>query len=66
MKARTKPATGRGDPLLDEIRAVKQAVSARAGHDVAQLCRELRLDQTRSTRRIVHRGQGSIQGGKQA
>ena len=30
------------DPLLEEVRAVKEAVSGRAGHDVARLCKELR------------------------
>ena len=43
------------DPLLDEIRAVKQSVSAQFGHDVGKLCQHLRREQERSTRRMVHR-----------
>jgi hypothetical protein len=43
------------DPLLDEIRAVKESVSVRVEHDVARLCQELRRDQEASGRRIVRR-----------
>jgi len=56
MNTPTKSSPGQSDPLLDEVRAVKQAVSARAGHDVVRLCRELRLEQGQSTRRVVRRG----------
>jgi len=41
------------DPLLDEIRAVKQSVSARFGHDVRKLCDHLRAQQKRSGRRVI-------------
>jgi hypothetical protein len=59
MNTPIKPTPGHSDPFLEEIQAVKQAVSARAGHDVAKLCHELRLEQEQSTRRIVHRGHGA-------
>lgn len=55
---------GQSDPLLDEIRVVKQAVSARAGHDVARLCRELQLDQRQSMRRVIRRSHRTVRGGK--
>lgn len=63
METTVKPSSNSGDPLLDEVRAVKQAVSARAGHDVAKLCRELRLEQAQSSRRVVHRTQSAERGG---
>ncbi len=43
------------DPLLDEIRAIKQSISARFDHDVAKLCEHLRREQEASCRRMVRR-----------
>jgi hypothetical protein len=53
MNSVTHPQQAGNDPLLDEIRAIKQSVSERAGHDVAALCRELRQEQKSSGHRIV-------------
>ena len=63
MDTAVNPSSNPSDPLIDEIRAVKQAVSARAGHDVARLCRELRMEQAQSARRVVHRIQNADRGG---
>jgi hypothetical protein len=43
------------DPLLDEIRAVKESVSAEFGHDVVKLCQQLRRDQASAGKRVVRR-----------
>jgi hypothetical protein len=53
MVAKTSPT--RADPLIDEIRAIKESVSARAGHDVRRLAAELRREQQASGRRVVSR-----------
>ncbi len=55
MTALPIPPLRQDDPMLDEIHRVKQAVSARAGHDVARLCRELRDEQERSGAKVVRR-----------
>jgi DNA-binding ferritin-like protein (Dps family) len=41
------------DPLLEEIRAIKESISASVGHDVAELCRQLQQDQEKSGHPIV-------------
>jgi hypothetical protein len=43
------------DPFLDEIRSIKEAVSAEFGHDVLELCRALRKEQHASGRRLIRR-----------
>jgi hypothetical protein len=55
MTALPLPPLRHDDPMLDEIRRVKQAVSARVGHDVSRLCRELRQEQEQSTAKVVRR-----------
>lgn len=55
MSALPKQPSIYDDPLIEDIRRVKQAVSARAGHDVARLCRELREDQDRCGAKIIRR-----------
>ena len=50
------------DPLLDEIRAVKESVSARFGHDVRQLCEHLRREQEKSPLRVVRRKRAPVSG----
>ena len=56
MDAQKKISKAAGDPLIEEIRAVKQAVSARAGHDVVRLCRELQEDQGQTGSRRGRKG----------
>ncbi len=43
------------DPLLDEIRAIKMAVSAEFDHDVVKLCQQLIREQEASGRPLVNR-----------
>ena len=43
------------DPLIDEIRAIKQRVSAAAGHDVRTLCAQLEREQANQRRRMADR-----------
>jgi len=43
------------DPFLDEIRAMKESVSAQFQHDVVKLCRALREEQEASGRRLIRR-----------
>ncbi|MBN1443544.1 MAG: hypothetical protein JXA90_12610 [Planctomycetes bacterium] len=45
----------REDPLLDEIRRVKESVSLQFDHDVVKLCRELRREQEASGKRLIRR-----------
>jgi hypothetical protein len=52
----TKPDLPRPqDPLIDEIRKIKESISAEFGHDVLRLCRELRREQEAGGRRLIHR-----------
>jgi len=46
------------DPLIDEIRSVKESVSARFGHDIRRLCEHLRQAQEKSGHRLVRRKSG--------
>lgn len=43
------------DPLIEEIRRVKDSVSAEVGHDVERLCRDLRREQEAGARRVIRR-----------
>ena len=43
------------DPLLEEVRVLKEAVSSQYGHDVVKLCEALRREQTSSGRRVIQR-----------
>jgi hypothetical protein len=43
------------DPLIDEVRAIRQAMSAENGNDVGRLCDQLRAVQRRYASRIVSR-----------
>jgi hypothetical protein len=52
---RPSPSTVEQDPLIAEIRAVKDAVSARYGHDVRRMCQDLRRQQASNAKRVVRR-----------
>jgi len=43
------------DPLLDEIRAIKQAISAEFDHDVRKLGEHLKREQEASGRKIIRK-----------
>lgn len=43
------------DPFLEEVRSIKESVSAQFGHDVVKLCQELRREQEESGRRLIRR-----------
>jgi hypothetical protein len=50
------PAPGSApDPFLDEIRSLKESVSAQYGHDVVKLCEDLRREQEAPGRRLIRR-----------
>ena len=49
------PTHSSADPLVDEIRAIKESISARFDHDVVKLGEHLRREQERSGRRIIRR-----------
>jgi len=49
----TRPA--HPDPLVDEIRAIKQRISAAAGHDVRTLCTQLEKEQASQHRPLADR-----------
>ena len=55
---RDLPGTG-ADPFLDEIRRMKESVSAAFDHDVRKLCQELRREQEASGRRLIRRKTGA-------
>jgi len=48
--------------LIDEIRAIKAAVSAEYGHDVGRLCRQLQEEQQAFRHRLVSRKPGMKSG----
>jgi hypothetical protein len=43
------------DPLLEEVRALKEVVSSQFGHDVVKLCEALQREQASSGRRVIPR-----------
>lgn len=49
----------REDPLVDEIRRVKESISLGFEHDVVKLCRELSREQQTSGRRLIRRTQAN-------
>jgi hypothetical protein len=53
MKPISSTAKPGSDPLLEEIRAIKESISADAGHDVAELCRRLQRNQEKSGHPII-------------
>jgi hypothetical protein len=45
----------KADPLIEEVRATKQAISARYDHDVRRMCDDLRRRQSANANRLVRR-----------
>ena len=41
------------DPLIDEIRAIRRAISAQFGHDIDKLCDDLQRREQEHLERIV-------------
>ena len=41
------------DPIVEEVRATREALFAAAGYDVREFCRRLREEQTTSGHRVV-------------
>ena len=54
MNMENTPAT-RPDPLIDEVRAIRAAISAEHGDDLNRLCEHLRDIQRRYADRVVRR-----------
>ena len=48
------------DPIVAEVRAVRQALFAAAGYDIREFCRRLREEQDRSGHRVVTRASDSV------
>lgn len=53
------PLVNTTDPLLDEIRAIKESVSKRFDHDVDRMCDHLEAAQQRHRGRLIRRGAAS-------
>lgn len=49
----TAEPTGGGDPLIDEVRAVRKAISDQFDNDVDRLCDHLRQLEKRDAHRLV-------------
>lgn len=47
------PAPSTGDPLIDEVRALKLAASERFGHDLARIAEELRRIEEANKSKVV-------------
>lgn len=47
------------DPIVAEVRAVRQTLFAAAGHDIREFCRRAREEQERSGHRVVTRASDS-------
>jgi len=45
----------KADPFIEEVRAAKQAISARYDHDVRRMCADLRRRQSTNANRLVRR-----------
>lgn len=48
-----EPAQSRGDPLIEDVHNVRNALSQRFGNDVAKLCEHLREVEAEHASRVV-------------
>ena len=55
------PVEGWHDPILAEVRQVREALFAEANYDIHEFCRRLSARQTGSGHPVVKRGSTSIQ-----
>ncbi len=55
MMSSNQQAGGRPDPLIDEVRAIRRAISEEFGHDVGRLCKHLRHLEEAHRDRVVQR-----------
>ena len=53
MNQNNIPPAPRPDPLIDEVRALREAVSAEGGHDVRKLCERLQQLEQQYAARLV-------------
>jgi len=48
------------DPIVAEVRQVREALYAEAGYDIHEFCRQLRERQVKSGHVVVRRAPGSV------
>lgn len=54
------------DPIVDEIRSIREALAKRYGYDVEKLARALQAEEKKSGRKVVHLTARRISSGRKA